>query len=395
MSQKVYVQNMRGHPLMPTKPAKARHLLEEGRAEVVEKSPFTIRLKYATGENKQEIRLGVDAGYSKVGFSAVTEKEELIEGVFELRNDISKKLKQKRNYRRERRNRNTRHRKPRFDNRKKEDGWLAPSIKHKKNAHQKLVNKLKELLPITEIIVEVAKFDTQKMENPEVEGVEYQQGTLKGYHVREYLLEKWNNECAYCGKENVPLEVEHVVPKSRGGSDRVSNLTISCHQCNQEKGNQTAKEFGHPEVQEKAKQTLKEAAFMNQVRWKIVNELNCSYTFGYITKKRRIGFGLEKSHTNDAFIIAGGTNQKRCESFQVTQTRRNNRSLQTNRNGYKPSIRRKRYKFQPNDLVRCEGKTVRSKGSHCYGKRVVLEDLGSKSVKNVELITYGKGFVFN
>jgi len=109
------------------------------------------------------------------------------------------------------------------------------------NSHIKLVNKLKKILPITKVIVEVAQFDTQKMQNPEIEGVEYQQGTLQGYNVKNYLLEKFNRKCVYCGKKNVPLEVEHIIPKSRGGSNRVDNLTISCHNCNQEKDNQTAK----------------------------------------------------------------------------------------------------------------------------------------------------------
>ncbi len=136
--------------------------------------------------------------------------------------------------------------------------WLAPSIEHKKDAHLKLVERIEKLLPINRTIVEIAKFDSQKMKNPEISGEEYQQGTLQGYNVKNYLLKKFDYECAYCNKTDVPLEVEHIIPKSRGGTDRVSNLTISCHECNQEKGNQTAKEFGSPEVQKRAEQSLKE-----------------------------------------------------------------------------------------------------------------------------------------
>ena len=181
---------------------------------------------------------------------------------------------------------------------------------------------------LTKVVVEVASFNTQKMQNPEIMGVEYLQGELQGYEIREYLLEKWGRKCAYCGETNVPLEIEHIIPKSRGGSDRVSNLTLSCHECNQRKGNKTAAEFGYPEIQKQAKQSLKATAFMNNIRWKLVNLLNCNWTYGYITKHNRIKRGLEKSHINDAFIIAGGKNQERSEVAYVgKQVRRQNRSL--------------------------------------------------------------------
>ena len=224
--------------------------------------------------------LGIDAGYAHIGYSAITEKKELISGEVELRKDISKKLTERKMYRRTRRSRRW-HREPRFDNRKREDDWLAPSIKHKLNSHLKLIGKIKEILPITKTIIEVASFDTQKMQNPEISGVEYQQGELQGYEVREYLLEKWGRKCAYCGKTGVPLEVEHITPRSKGGSNKISNLTISCHECNQKKGNKTAEEFGHPEVQKKSKKTLKATAFMNVVKQRIVNALKCKWTYGY------------------------------------------------------------------------------------------------------------------
>lgn len=391
---RVPVLNMRGEPLMPTIPAKARHLLEDGKAKVVKRKPFIIQLTIATGETKQEVTLGIDSGYNYIGYSVITEKEELISGEVELRKDVSKKITERRMYRKTRRSKLW-YRKPRFDNRKRREGWLPPSLQHKFDSHKRIIKKLKEWFPVTETIIEVATFDQQKMENPEISGVEYQQGELQGYHVKQYLLEKFDYKCVYCGKEDIPLEVEHIIPKSRGGSNRVSNLTISCRDCNLKKDNQTAEEFGFSEVQKQAKESLKSTAFMNVIRKRLVKEVGAKETFGYITKKGRIDNDLEKSHVNDAFIIAGGTDQKRCKSYKVTQTRRNNRSIQTNRKGFSPSIRKKRYKFQPNDLVRCEGKVVRVKGSHCYGKRVILEDLGSKNVKKVELITYGKGFVFN
>jgi 5-methylcytosine-specific restriction endonuclease McrA len=343
--------------------------------------------------------LGVDSGYSKVGFSAVTQKEELLAGELILRNDMSKKLEQKRNYRRNRRSRNTRYRAPRFDNRKREQGWLAPSLLHKKQAHITLIETIKTLLPVTRTELEVATFDTQLLQNPEISGVEYQQGTLQGYHIREYLLEKWGRKCAYCGKTGMPLQVEHIIPKSRGGSDRVSNLTLSCGPCNQQKGDQTAAEFGHPELHRQAKASLKSAAFMNQVRWQLVNELECNHTYGYLTKQRRIKVGLAKSHLNDAFIIAGGHQHTRCRPFMAIQPRRNNRSIQLNRKGYGRSIQKQRYALQPHDLVSYEGQLCQVKGMFNRGRWVRLKTktgtIVNTNVNNVTLVSYGSGLQFS
>jgi hypothetical protein len=272
---------------------------------------------------------------------------------------------------------------------------LQPSAKHKLESHLNLVNKIKGLLPITTVVIEVSSFDTQKMVNPEISGVEYQQGELQGYEVREYLLEKFSRKCVYFGKTNTPLEIEHIVPKSRKGSDKVSNLTISCHKCNQKKGNKTAEEFGHPEVHELAKKPLKATAFMNQIRWKLVDTLRCNHTFGSATKCNRIKLGLDKSHVNDAFVIAGGTTHTRIEPHLSKQVKRNNRTLQINRKGFKPSIRRVRYKFQPDDLIRLNEQAYRVKGVFNYGAWIRLHNKNGNdintNIKNVELITYGKG----
>ncbi|MCD6229970.1 MAG: RRXRR domain-containing protein [Candidatus Diapherotrites archaeon] len=394
---RVFVLNMRGKPLMPTTPGKAYRLLKQNKAEVIQRNPFAIQLKYATGENKQNITLGIDSGYSKIGFSAITKKAELIVGEVTLRNNIKKLIEQKGNYRRTRRAKLW-HREPRFDNRAKSKGWFAPSIQHKLDTHIRFIEKLKRILPITKTIIEIASFDTQKMQNPEIKGVEYQQGELQGYAVREYLLEKYKRKCAYCGKTNVPLEVEHIVPKSRGGSNRVSNLTIACHNCNQKKGNQTAKEFGFPNIQVKAKESLNATAFMNIVRKKLAETIDCETTFGYITKCNRIKLLLEKSHCNDAFVIAKGRIQERAKELNITQTRRNNRSIQLNRKGFKPSIRRQRYKLQPNDLVNHNNVLCRVKGIFNHGQWVRLlnptKTTVNANVNNVEMVSYGKGLQF-
>jgi len=421
----VYVVNKNGNPLMPCKPAKARHLLKDGKAKVIRRTPFVIQLLWDCEENLRPINLGIDSAYSHIGYSATTtidgdgRKKELISGTVDLRNDIPKKLIQRRNYRRSRRSRLW-HREPRFLNRthggkKKGKGWIPPSLQHKIDSHIRLIGLLRKILPIDieDITIEIASFDTQKMKNPEITGIEYQQGELAGYKVKEYLLEKWGRKCAYCGKTNVQLEVEHIIPKSRGGSDRPQNLTLACHECNQKKGNKTAEEFGYSDIQKEAKESLKAAPFMNLVRQKLVDVLGCKSTYGYITKHDRIKAGLEKSHVNDAFVIAGGgkseSEEDRSIPYTVTQRRRNNRSIQMNRKGHKPSIRRVRYNMQPGDLVRIveeekgtEKETkkglYRVKGVFSYGKWIrLINEIGNvinTNVKNVKMVKYGKGIQF-
>jgi 5-methylcytosine-specific restriction endonuclease McrA len=383
---------------MPTTPQKARKILNKGQAKVIQRSPFTIQLQYATGETTQPITLGIDAGYSKIGFSALTAKQELIAGEVHLRRDIKAKLTARRHYRRIRRFNKTRYRPPRFNNRKRPEDWLAPSIEHKLQSHLRLIRKFQKLLPISKVIVEVATFDTQKLQNPEVQGIEYQHGTLADYEVKEYLLHKWGRNCAYCGKTNIPLEVEHIIPKSRGGSNRASNLTIACRHCNLKKGNRTAQEFGFPKIQAQAKQSLKAVPLMNLVRSRLVDKLHCEATYGFITKYHRIKLGLPKSHANDAFVIAGGTTQGRSDPYLVHQSRRNNRQLQKNRKGFKPAIRRQRYPYQPHDLIHYNAQAYRVNGTHCKGRRVIVfTHSGQKKsigVNNIEVVTYGKGFQF-
>ena len=393
----IYVLNIRGQPLMSTTQHNGKKLLKQGKAKVVQRCPFTIQLNYATGEATQPIKLGVDIGYTNIGFSAKTDKLEVISGTLTLRNNVSNKLEERRRYRSTRRGR-LGYRPPRFDNRTRPEGWFAPSIQHRHDSHIRLVETLETLLPITYEKVEVANFDAHKMQHPEITGVAYQQGELQGYEVREYLLDKWGRKCAYCGEKNVPLEVEHIIPRSRGGTDRVSNLTIACRKCNLKKGDKTAEEFGYPTIQKQAKQPLKAPACLNNIRWKLVEQLGAEHTYGYVTKYERNKLGLEKSHVNDAFVIAGGTTQERCRSYEVMQVRRNNRSIQTNRKGFKPSIRKQRYQLQPHDVVTYNGKVYQVKGVFNYGTWVRLRDsqgaVVNTNIKNVKLLKYGKGLVF-
>lgn len=217
-------------------------------------------------------------------------------------------LDSRRAVRRGRRTRQTRYRKPRFDNRRRTDGWLPPSLESWAGNVETWARRLAGLTPVSRIEVETVRFDTHQLVNPEVSGVEYQQGELYGYEVREYLLEKWGRKCAYCGAENVPLEVEHLIPRSRGGSNRVGNLTISCRPCNQAKGSQTAAEFGHPHLLAQANQPLKDAAAVNSTRYAIGNRLKSlrlavGFWSGGRTKFNRIRQGYEKDHWLDAACV--------------------------------------------------------------------------------------------
>ena len=217
--------------------------------------------------------------------------------------------------RRTRRNRKTRYRQARFNNRKRKEGWIPPSLQSRVDNIKTWVIKLQKLCPLTHISYENVKFDTQLIHNPEISGIEYQQGELQGYEIREYLLEKWGRRCAYCGTENVPLEIEHIIPKIRGGSNRVSNLTLACNTCNQTKGTLTAEEFGYPDIQNQAKNSLKDAALVTATRWKVYNvlvntglEVECGT--GARTKMNRIKLNLPKAHHLDAVSVGASTPDK-------------------------------------------------------------------------------------
>ena len=324
----VYVLNLRGHPLMPTTPRKARTLLQEKKAKVITRTPFTIQLESATGETKQELVLGIDSGYENVGLSVITETKEVYSAEVELRSDMVKLNSERRMYRRTRRSRNTWYRQARFDNRKKPDGWLAPSIQHKLDSHVKLINKVKELLPVSRIIIEVASFDIQKIKNPEISGKEYQNGEQKdSWNAREYVLHRDNHACQSChGKSKDPiLETHHIISRQIGG-DSPANLLTLCQTCHEKVSK------GKSKLDIKLPAGFKPETFMSTVRWNLVNTLRnagniVTPTYGYITKNNRIALGIEKSHGTDAFVIAGGTMQERSINFLIKQVRKCNRKL--------------------------------------------------------------------
>ena len=333
---------------MPTTPRKAKILLRSGEASVFKRTPFTIQLLHASGETKQPITLGIDSGYAHVGLSAVTEKKEVFNATVKLRTDIVKLNSERRSYRRTRRNHKTRYRKARFSNREKPEGWLAPSIQHKIDSHVKLIDMVKRILPITKINVEVASFDIQKIKNPDIEGVDYQNGEQLGFgNVREYVLHRDGHICQHCNgksKDSI-LEVHHLKSRQTGG-DRPDNLITLCSKCHLSFRRVTEEQKlvskGELKLKIKASIGLKAETFMTMVRWRIVNLLrqtntNVSHTYGYLTKCKRISFGISKSHVNDAFVIAFcssvtrrneiGSIQQRMTGYAIQQVRRCNRKL--------------------------------------------------------------------
>ena len=327
----VYIISKQGTPLMPTERfGKVRRILKNSLAHVVRRIPFTIQLDYDTTEFAQPITLGIDAGSKHIGVSATTTEKELYAADVELRNDIVDKLSTRREQRRTRRNR-LRHRKPRFDNRvsSKNKGWLAPSIENKVHTHMSVVKNVCKILPISNIVLETASFDMQKIKRPDIQGEEYQQGEQLGFwNVREYVLWRDGHACQHChGKSKDPvLNVHHLESRKTGG-DAPSNLITLCETCHK------AYHRGKFELKIKRGKQLRDAAFMGIMRWAFYKRLkkehpNVSMTFGYITKNTRITNNLPKEHYVDARCISGHPQAKpmgyyfyqkkvRCQNRQI------------------------------------------------------------------------------
>src|SRR4028119_726938 len=306
MSNDVLVLDTDRKPLTPCKPSMARKLLSAGKAKVFRIYPFTIILSKRVDGMPEPMELKLDPGSRTTGIALIQDGKVVWGGELTHRGlAIKSGLDSRRAIRRSRRNRKTRYRKPRFLNRKLSSGWLAPSVQHRVLTTLTWVNRLRRYAPIKGISQELVKFDLQKMENPEISGVQYQQGTLLGYEVRQYLLEKWNRKCAYCSVENVPLQIEHIQPLAKQGSDRFSNLCLACEKCNTNKGTKDIKDFlkNKPDVLarilKQAKMPLQDAAAVNSTRWALFNALKAiglplSTGSGGQTKFNRTRFALPK-----------------------------------------------------------------------------------------------------
>ena len=314
----VFVIDAKRHPLDMCHESTARKLLKQGKAAIFRMYPFTIILKREVPEAElpgTNYRIKIDYGSRHTGLAILKGENVVWLGQIEHRTDIKAKMDKRRGYRRRRRNTNLRCRALRFSNRTRPKGWLPPSLMSRVQNIETWVRRLSALCPIGFISYENVKFDTRKMQDPNISSIEYQQGTLLGYEIRGYLSEKFGHKCCYCGVSegnSVKFEVEHIIPKSRGGSNRISNLAWSCRDCNAAKANQTAEEFGHPEVQEQVEAPLRDAAMVTATRWKVYEVLNLfglpvECGTGGKTAYNRKRLGISKDHCYDAACVGAST----------------------------------------------------------------------------------------
>lgn len=406
---RVFILDANRKPLNPCHPGKARKLLNQGKASVFKRYPFTIILKEKKPSHIDDsYQLKIDPGSRTTGLAILSGNNLIWAAEINHRGQqIKDALLSRRQIRRSRRTRKTRYRQPRFLNRQKPLGWLPPSLISRVDNIITWVNRLRKLCVINKIVQELVRFDTQKLNNPEISGVEYQQGTLFNYEIREYLLEKWQRKCAYCGIQNVPLEIEHIVPKSKSGSNRVSNLTIACRKCNQQKGNQDIKDFlsGKPNILNRilkqCKQPLKDAAAVNSTRWKLYNNLkefglDIETGSGGLTKYNRTQQRLAKTHWLDAACVGKSTpnniNVEVIKPLIIMATGRGSRQMvKPNQYGFprtSPKLRQKQFfGFQTGDMV----KAVVTKGKKLgtYVGRVAIRKTGSFNIKTINQTVQG------
>ena len=301
---------------------------------MINRCPFTIQLTYESTNYTQKVTLGIDSGSKHIGISATTKDKVLFEADIELRNDIVNLISTRRELRRSRRNRKTRYRKPRFENRRRKDGWLAPSVQQKADSHLTIVAKVHKILPVSNIVVECASFDIQKIKNPSVGGTDYQQGEQLGFwNVREYVLFRDGHTCQCCkgkSKDKI-LNVHHIESRKTGG-DAPNNLITLCETCHTGYHKGTVKLPGtiHRGM------SFKDAAFMGIMRWALYEKLktlypNVTLTYGYITKNTRIKNSLPKEHYIDARCISGNPKAVGTgEVFYYKKIRCHNRQIHKN-----------------------------------------------------------------
>ena len=362
---------MRGQALMPCSQRKARLLLKQKKAKIVGYKPFTIQLCYATGEAKQEVTIGIDEGARYIGIAIVSQNKVLVKGEVELRQDVHSLLLIRAQYRRSRRFRKTRYRKARFINRKKPKGWLPPSIRAKINANFAWIDKFYGLVPSPKLRIEVGKFDTAKMINPDIQGVDYQHGQTYGYYdVRYFVFARDEYTCQVCKRKNKILHTHHIVYRSEGGTDRADNLITVCTDCHTNENHKPGGILYKWMKEHKKVKQYKEPPFMNTLRiWTFRKYPNAEITYGSETSPRRKKLGLEKTHYNDAIAITGVKSIKENPDsvFLVKQFRKKKRSLHeaTPRKGRKsPNVTQKRNSKNTkelrgwclNDEVTCFGK---------------------------------------
>lgn len=416
---RVFVLDKHKKPLMPCTPGRARELLRGGKAVIHRRYPFVIRLKERIGGDVQPVRVCIDPGSVTTGLAIVREENSADEAITapiryvlfkaELTHrgwQIKKAMEQRKNYRKRRRSMNLRHREPRFNNRTRAEGWLPPSLKHRVDGIKSWVDRFRRYCPVSAISMELVRFDTQKMQNPEISGVEYQQGDVAGYEVREYLLEKWGRKCAYCDKEGVPLQVEHIQPRAKGGSNRISNLTLACEKCNKKKGTQDIAMFLKKDpaklrkIQSRQKVCLKDAAAVNvtknALRRKLEStELPVETSSGAVTKWNRHRFNVPKTHANDAICIGNISDVRGWEISSigiVSMGRGQYRRTLVNEFGFKKAYMSREktvFKFRTGDIVRAVIAKGNKKG--IYTGRIAIRSTGKFNIKTKDALIEGIG----
>ncbi|MGH1395118.1 MAG: RNA-guided endonuclease IscB [Trichormus sp.] len=400
---KVFVIDTNRIPLNPIHSAQARQLLRSKKAVIYRRFPFTILLKESQASPVQPLRLKLDPGAKTTGIALVNDSTGEVVFAAELKHRgfaIRDALTSRRQLRRGRRNRKTRYRKSRFLNRTRPQGWLAPSLMSRVHNVETWVNRLRKFAPITAISTELVKFDMQLMRNPKIEGKEYQQGTLAGYETREYLLEKWNRQCVYCGVQNVPLQVEHIHPRSKGGSNSIANLTLSCEKCNIKKGIKDIKDFLSTrrcankkdpiklqKILAQAKKQLADAAAVNATRYKLLEVLKSTGLpvecgSGGLTKFNRTRQQLIKNHWIDAACVGKSTptlNIKGIKPLLITANGHGNRQMcGTDKFGFPTRHRTTKqihFGFQTGDIIKAVVTSGKKVGE--YLGRVLCRATGS------------------
>ena len=397
---KVFVIDSEKRPLNPIHPAQARQLLRNKKAAVFRRFPFTLIIKESRPDSPvSPIRLKIDPGAKYTGIALVDDSTG--EGVVaaELKHRgfaIREALTNRRQLRRSRRNRKTRYRKPRFLNRTRPQGWLAPSLQSRIENIKTWVKRLLLFAQIEALTVELVRFDMQLIRNPNIKGKEYQQGTLAGYETREYLLLKWGRECSYCGVKEVSLQVEHIHPLAKGGSNSITNLTLSCQKCNLKKGTKDIRDFLKKDpsrlakVLIQAKKTLADAAAVNTTRLALLSVLKATGLSvetgsGGLTKFNRSQQKLEKQHWIDAACVGKSTpilNIEAVKPLQISATGHGTRqSCRTDKYGF-PSRYVPRFKFvkgfQTGDIVKAV--VTKGKKTGVYTGRVAVRSSGSFNI---------------
>ena len=402
MQNYTFVIDTNKQPLAPVHPAVARKMLSNGEAAVFRRYPFTIIIKRGANNPIESVEIKLDPGSKTTGIALLKGKKLIFVAELSHRGQaIKASLDARRTMRRNRRARHTRYRQARFLNRTRSKGWLAPSLQHRVETVLTWVNKFIRLAPVNSIAMELVRFDLQQLENPEISGVEYQQGELLGYEIREYLLNKWDRKCTYCQAENIPLQVEHIHPKAKGGSNRISNLCLACEKCNLKKGTQDIKEFLSKkpdllkQIMAQVKRPLKDATAVNSTRWALFNQLKLTGLpvmkgSGGQTQYNRTRLELPKTHYFDAACV-GKVDKLVVLATQPLLIKANGHGTRqmcrTDRFGF-PSRHVPRNKFvkgfQTGDIVKAIVTNGKKIGE--YVGRVAVRSSGSFNISVKELV---------